>query len=79
MMKKKIWANIQRIIELFTQKIANKLSKICVWDPWSGKNPFRIPDPQHRSKMLFFVVVEGQQPQGAADEEGGGGEDGSAL
>jgi hypothetical protein len=52
MLKKKIWANFQRIIELFTQKIVSKLSKIWVWDPGSeiqdpgsGKNLFRIPDP----------------------------------
>ncbi len=44
-LKKKIWANFQRIIELFTQKIVTKLSKILVWDPGSGKNIFRIPDP----------------------------------
>ncbi len=58
MLKKKIWANFQRIIELFTQKIVTKLSKIWVWDPraeirdpektYSGS---RIqgsnPDPQH--------------------------------
>jgi hypothetical protein len=37
MLKKKIWANFQRIIELFTQKIVTKLSKIWVWDPGSGK------------------------------------------
>jgi hypothetical protein len=43
--KKKIWANFKRIKELFTQKIVNKLSKIWVWDPGSGKNLFRIPDP----------------------------------
>jgi hypothetical protein len=52
MLKKKIWANFQRIIELFTQKIVTKLSKIWVWDPGSGirdpgsgiwKKP--IPDP----------------------------------
>jgi hypothetical protein len=36
MLKKKIWANFQRIIELFTQKIVTKLSKIWVWDPRSG-------------------------------------------
>ncbi len=29
-LKKKIWANFQRIIELFTQKIVTKLSKIWV-------------------------------------------------
>ncbi len=34
--KKKIWANFQRIIELFTQKIVTKLSKIWIWDPGSG-------------------------------------------
>ncbi len=54
MLNKKIWANFQRItgIELFTQKIVTRLSKICVWDPGSGirdpgsgKNLFRIPDP----------------------------------
>jgi hypothetical protein len=47
MLKKKIWANFQRIIKLFTQKIATKLSKIWVWDrgyPGSGKTPSRIPD-----------------------------------
>ncbi len=42
-MKKKIWANAHRIIELFTLKIVTKLSKI--WDPGSGENLFRIPDP----------------------------------
>jgi hypothetical protein len=51
-LKEKIWANFQRIIELFTQKIVKKLFKIWSWDagseirdPGSGKNPFRIPDP----------------------------------
>jgi hypothetical protein len=33
MLKEKIWANFQRIIELITQKIFTKLSKIWVWDP----------------------------------------------
>jgi hypothetical protein len=45
MLKKKIWAKFQRIIEVFTQKIFTKLSKIWVWDPGFGKNLFRIPDP----------------------------------
>jgi hypothetical protein len=44
-LKKKLWANFQRIIELFTQKIVTKLSKIWLWDPGSGKNLFRVPDP----------------------------------
>jgi hypothetical protein len=64
-LKKKIWANFQRIIELFTQQIVKKLSKIWIWDPGSGKNLFRIPDPgskRHRipdpgsgSATLLFV------------------------
>ncbi len=35
MLKKKIWANFQRIIELFTKKIVKKLLKIWSWDPGS--------------------------------------------
>jgi hypothetical protein len=45
MLKKKIWVNFQRIIEVFTQKTFTKLSKVWVWDPGSGKNLFQIPDP----------------------------------
>jgi hypothetical protein len=44
MLKKKIWASFQGIIELFTQKFVTYLSKIWVWDLGSGKNLFRIPD-----------------------------------
>ncbi len=49
-LKKKIWPNFQGIIELFTQKIVTKLSKIWIWDPGSEirdpeKKLFRIPDP----------------------------------
>jgi hypothetical protein len=69
-LKKKIWANFQRIIELFTQKIVTKLSKTWLWDPGSGKNLFqipdpgsrgqkgtgsRIPDPQHCAKVVQFL------------------------
>jgi hypothetical protein len=41
MLEKRIWANFQRIIELFTQKIVSVLSKIWVWvsgirNPGSG-------------------------------------------
>ncbi len=39
--RQKFRANFQRIIELFTQKIVNKLSKIWVWDPG-----FEIRDPE---------------------------------
>ncbi len=41
MLKKKIWANFQRIVEDFTQKIFNMLSNIWVWDPGS-----EIRDPR---------------------------------
>jgi hypothetical protein len=49
MLKKKIWANFQRIIELFTQKIVTKPSKLWVWDPGSGLGFIRISD----SKPIF--------------------------
>jgi hypothetical protein len=48
MVKKKVWANFQRIIELFTQKLVNKLSKIWVWDPGSEIREKPIPDPVSR-------------------------------
>ncbi len=47
MLKTNIWANFQRIIELCTQKIVTKLSKIWVWDPGSKKP---IPDPGSRGQ-----------------------------
>ena len=52
MLKKKIWTNFQRIIELFTQKIVTKLSKIWVWDPGSRKNLFRIPNPGSKKHRI---------------------------
>jgi hypothetical protein len=55
MLKKNIWANFQRIIELFTEKIVSKLSKIWVWDPGSEiRDPEKIysghPDPGSRGQ-----------------------------
>jgi hypothetical protein len=47
LLKKKIWAKFQRIIEHFTKKVVTKLSKILVWDPRSGIRKKPIPDPQH--------------------------------
>jgi hypothetical protein len=41
-------SRIPELVEIFTQKIVTKLSKISVWDPGSGKNLFRIPDPGSR-------------------------------
>ncbi len=45
MLKKKIGHNFPRIIEVFTQKIVTKPSKIWVWDPRSGIRKKPIPDP----------------------------------
>jgi hypothetical protein len=50
MLKKKIWANFHRIIELFTQKIVTKRSKIWVWDPESRIRKKPIPDPRSRGQ-----------------------------
>jgi hypothetical protein len=47
-LKKKIWANFQRIIELFTQKIATKLSNM---DLGSGIRKKPIPDPASRGQQ----------------------------
>jgi hypothetical protein len=49
MLKKKIWANFQRIIELFTQKIVTKLSEIWVWDPGSE---IRDPEKPHSGSRI---------------------------
>jgi hypothetical protein len=62
-LKKKISANFQRIIELFTQKIVNKLSKIWVWDPGSGKNLFWIPDPGSRGQKGTGSWIPDPDPQ----------------
>jgi hypothetical protein len=83
MLKKKIWANFQRIIELFTQKIVTKLSKIWVWDPGSeirdpgsGKNLFRIRDRGSRiqgSKGHRNTVRMGGLVRGIGDKDRGMG------
>jgi hypothetical protein len=48
MVKKKIWANFQRIVEVFTQKIFNVLSKIMGLGSGIRKKP--IPDPGSRGQ-----------------------------
>jgi hypothetical protein len=72
-LKKKVWANFQRIFKLFTPKIVTKLSKIWVWDPEKTYSGSRIqvskrhlipdPDPQHcRNQCLFYyfcLITEG--------------------
>jgi hypothetical protein len=72
MLKKKIWPNFPRIIEVFTQKIVTKPSKIWVWDPGSeirdpektysgsriqGSKKHRIPDPDPQH-CLFLMLTE---------------------
>jgi hypothetical protein len=46
-LKKKIWANFQRIIELFTQKVSLSSQKygLGIRDPRSGIRKKPIPDP----------------------------------
>jgi hypothetical protein len=66
MLKKKIWSNLKKIIELFTQKIVNKLSKIWVWYPGSGKTYSgswipdpglkKAPDPGSGSATLIYYI-----------------------
>jgi hypothetical protein len=58
-LKKKMWANFQRIIELFTKKIVKKLFKIWSWDPGSriqGSKRHRIPDPGSGSATLVYQI-----------------------
>jgi hypothetical protein len=50
MLKKMIWANFQRIIELFIQKIVNKLSKI-VMGLGSGIRKKPITDPGSKGQQ----------------------------
>ncbi len=50
MLTKNIWPNFPRIIEVFTQKIVTKPSKIWVWDPRSGIREKPIPDPGSRGQ-----------------------------
>ncbi len=72
MLKKKIWANFQRIIELFTQKIVTKLSKygFGIRDPEKTYSGSRIrgqkgtgsripdPDPKHWVKEMSSILAD---------------------
>ncbi len=44
-------------------KIVTKLSKIGVWDPGSGKNLFRIPDPVSRGQKSTGSRIPDPDPQ----------------
>jgi hypothetical protein len=58
-LKKKIWANFERIIELFAQKIVTKLSKVWVCDPRFGIRKKPIPDPGSGSATLDKTLEKG--------------------
>jgi hypothetical protein len=51
MLKKKIWANFQRILEVFTQKIFTKLSKIWVRDP-DPRSGIRDPEKTYSGSRI---------------------------
>ncbi len=59
MLKKKIWANFQRIVEVFTQKIFNTLKYMGlgseIWDPRSGIRKKPIPDPVSRGSKRHRI------------------------
>ncbi len=68
MLKKKIWADFQSIIGLFTQKIVTKLSKIWVWDPGSEiRDPGvkKVPDPGSRicNTAKFILSTYTNEPR----------------
>jgi hypothetical protein len=48
MLNKKIWANFQRVIVLFTEKMVKKLLKLRSWGSGIRKKP--IPDPGSRGQ-----------------------------
>ncbi len=59
LVKKKIWGNLQIFLELSTQKIVIRLSKIWGWDPGSGKNLLKkAPAPGSGSATLHIQFVE---------------------
>jgi hypothetical protein len=70
MLKKKIWANFQRIIELFTPKIVSKLSKNMGLGSGIRKKP--IPDPGSRGKKAPDPGSRGQKGTGSRGQKGTG-------
>ncbi len=58
MLKKKIWANCQRIIELFTQKFVNQRFRIRIPDPGVKK----APEPGSESAKLLFKPIPSFHP-----------------
>ncbi len=56
-LRNKFWANFQKIIEIFTQKIVTKLSKIWFWDPGSGGQKGTGSRIRNTDCMLFNRLV----------------------
>jgi hypothetical protein len=56
MLKKKIWADFQRIVEVFPKKMFNMLSNIWVWDsvadPDPGSGAFLTPGSGIRNRFF---------------------------
>ncbi len=68
MLKKKIWANFQKIIELFTKKIVKKLFKIWSWDPGSE---IRDPEKTHSGSRIQWSKrhrIPDPDPQHCSEE-----------
>jgi hypothetical protein len=63
MLKKKMWTNFQRSIEIFTQKMVTKLSKIWIGirDPGSEKKT--ISDPGSRGQKGTGSRIPDPDPQ----------------
>ncbi len=55
MLKKKIWVNFPRIIEVFTQKTFTKLSKIWVWDPGSRSRAQKGTGSRIRNTACYHI------------------------
>jgi hypothetical protein len=73
-MKKKIWPNFPRIIEVFTQKIVTKPSKIWVWDPGSEiRDPGVKKSPAPGSGIRIRNTVFGVKILKFFDEDPGSG------
>jgi hypothetical protein len=62
-LKNKIWANFQRITELFTKKIVKKLLKIWSWDPGYVIRKKHIPDPGSRGQKGTGSLYTGKSPK----------------
>jgi hypothetical protein len=65
MLKNQIWANFQRLIELFSPKNVTKLSKygFGIRDPRSGIRKKPIPDPGSRGQKGTLSWIPDLDPQ----------------